>query len=157
MPKCRRLAFSTVDLASSKTAYRPRRGNMLGKKFAVGAMTAALVMGGTSAYAFGTKSTQLSNGVLSVTAQDGCEVSANCSLYYSATTYKKTAGNTVTIQLAMTTSEALYLDTQKTISAGQTLTKSWGGKSKAAVSDCTIAGYMKASTGNYYTPQVGVC
>lgn len=73
---------------------------MLGQKMAVAVMTGALIMTGTSAFAFGTKSTQVSNGVLSVTAQDGCDVSANCSLHYSATTYKKTGGSRVSIQLA---------------------------------------------------------
>ncbi|WP_307627349.1 hypothetical protein [Streptomyces turgidiscabies] len=120
-------------------------------------MTGVIVMTGTSAFAFGTKSYTLENGVLSIEAQDGCLVSNNCSLYYSATTYEKKEGSKVTIQLAMTTGNELFLDTQKSISAGQTWTHSWGGKRKSAVADCSIAGYMKASTGNYYTPNIGVC
>jgi hypothetical protein len=127
------------------------------KKLAVAAVTGAIVMTGTNAFAFGSKSTQLSNGVLSVSANDGCLATGNCSLYYSATTYKKTGGSKVTVQLAMTTSSELFLDTQKSISSGQTLSHSWGGNRKSAVPDCTIAGYMKASTGNYYTPTVSVC
>ncbi|RPE43232.1 hypothetical protein EDD90_6424 [Streptomyces sp. Ag109_O5-1] len=130
---------------------------MLSKKLVVAAMTGALVMTGTSAFAFGTKSTSLQNGTLSIFAQDGCDVSANCSLYYSSTTYKKTGGSSVSIQLGMTTGDSLYLDTAKTIKSGQTASHSWGGKSKAAVPDCTIVGYMKASTGDYYTPPVDVC
>jgi hypothetical protein len=127
------------------------------KKLAVAVMTGVIVMTGTSAFAFGTKSNKLDNGLLSINSQDGCLVSNNCSLYYSATTYEKKQGSKVTIQLAMTTGDELFLDTQKSISAGQTFSHSWGGKRKSAVPDCSIAGYMKASTGNYYTPNVGVC
>ncbi|MDO0933118.1 hypothetical protein QQY66_15985 [Streptomyces sp. DG2A-72] len=130
---------------------------MLRKKLVVAAMTSALVMTGTSAFAFGTKSTALSNGTLSVSASDGCQVSGNCTLYYSSTTYKKTGGNKVTIQLAMDDGNSLFLDTQKSISSGQTLSHSWGGKRKSDTESCDIAGYMKASTGNYYTPNVDVC
>lgn len=130
---------------------------MLMKKLAVAAMAGVIVMTGTSAFAYGSKSTQLSNGVLSINADDGCLVSNNCSLYYSFTTYKKTGGSKVTIQVAMTTGEELFLDAQKSISSGQKLSHSWGGKRKSAVPDCSIAGYMKASTGNYYTPNIGVC
>lgn len=57
----------------------------------------------------------------------------------------------------MTTSLNLFLDTSKTIKSGQTVSHSWGGKSKAIVPDCSIVGYMKASTGDYYTPPVDVC
>ncbi|MEH0544525.1 hypothetical protein QA802_15955 [Streptomyces sp. B21-105] len=127
------------------------------KKLIVAAMTGVLVLTGTSAFAYGSKSTKLSNGVLSIHGDDGCLVSGNCSLYYSATSYKKTGGSKVTIQLAMTTGAALYLDTQKSISSGQTLSHSWGGKRKSDVPECSIAGYMKASTGNYYTPNLEVC
>jgi hypothetical protein len=130
---------------------------VLKKTLAIAAMTGALVLTGTNAFAFGSKSTQLSNGVLTINGDDGCLVSGNCALYYSSTTYKKTGGSTVTIQLAMTTGASLFLDTQKTISAGQTLSHSWGGKKKSEVPDCSIAGYMKASTGNYYTPNLNVC
>ncbi|MFF9566633.1 hypothetical protein [Streptomyces sp. NPDC014685] len=110
-----------------------------------------------TAIAFGSKSTTLSNGVLTITADDGCSVSGNCSLYYSATTYKKTGGSTVSVQLAMTTGGALYKATAIKISSGQTKTHSWGGKPKSQVSDCDISGYMVASTGQYYTPPVLVC
>lgn len=130
---------------------------MLRKTLAVVAMTGALALTGTTAFAFGSKSTALSNGTLTVSADDGCQVSGNCTLYYSATSYKKTGGSTVTIQLAMTTSDELFLDTQKSIRAGQTLSHSWGGQRKSRVPDCTIAGYMRASTGNYYTPPLSVC
>ncbi|WP_093772918.1 hypothetical protein [Streptomyces sp. yr375] len=78
-------------------------------------------------------------------------------MYYSSTTYKKTGGSKVTIQLAMDTGASLVVDTQKSISSGQTLSHSWGGKKKSDVPDCSIAGYMKASTGNYYTPNLSVC
>ncbi|GGU12473.1 hypothetical protein [Streptomyces lateritius] len=129
---------------------------MLKKSLAVAAATGMLALGSTTALA-ASKSTQLSNGVLTISADDGCTVSGNCGLYYSATTYKKTGGSTVTVQLAMTTGNALYTDSLKSISAGQTLSKSWGGLRKSDTADCTIAGYMKASTGNYYTPNLNVC
>jgi hypothetical protein len=127
------------------------------KKTMTAAMTAALVLTGSSAFAFGSKSTALSNGTLTISAQDGCQVSGNCSLYYSATSYKKTGGSKVTIQLALVTDNSLYLDSQKSISSGQTVSHSWGGKQKSDAGGCSIAGYMKASTGNYYTPNVSIC
>ncbi|MFD8615592.1 hypothetical protein [Streptomyces sp. NPDC059631] len=127
------------------------------KRVAVAAVTALLVFSGANAYAYGTKSTSLSNGTLYIHGDDGCLVSNNCSLYYSATEYKKTGGSRVTIQLAMTTGEELFLDSQKTAVDGSDIKHSWGGKKKSAVPDCSIAGYMKASTGNYYTPNLSVC
>ncbi|MCK8434179.1 hypothetical protein G3I77_14430 [Streptomyces sp. D2-8] len=57
----------------------------------------------------------------------------------------------------MNTSKELSLDKWRTISKGQTVSRSWGGQKKSAVPDCTIVGYMKASTGDYYTPPVNVC
>ncbi|MFF0434791.1 hypothetical protein ACFYU9_21465 [Streptomyces sp. NPDC004327] len=130
---------------------------MLKKALAVGAATALLAISGGSAFA-ASKSTQLSNGVLTVTAEDGCTVSGNCGLYYSATIYKKTGGDTkVTVQLALAADNWNIYDTQKTISKGQTVSKSWGGRAKADAGGCRVAGYMKASTGNYYTPTIDVC
>lgn len=130
---------------------------MLKKALAVVAMTGVLALTGTTAFAYGSKSTALSNGTLTISADDGCLVTGNCTQYYSATKYKKTGGSRVTIQLAMTTSSELFFDTQKSIAAGQTISHSWGGKQKSRVPDCTIAGYMKASTGNYYTPPLSIC
>ncbi|MER5858254.1 hypothetical protein ABT131_21970 [Streptomyces sp900105245] len=127
------------------------------KRLVIAAMTGLLVLTGTNAYAFGSKSTALSNGTLYIHGDDGCLVSNNCSLYYSATEYKKTGGSKVTIQLAMDTGADLFFDTQKTAVAGSDIKHSWGGKKKSAVPDCSIAGYMKASTGNYYTPNLSVC
>ncbi|MFI1702770.1 MULTISPECIES: hypothetical protein [Streptomyces] len=120
-------------------------------------MTGALVLTGTSAFGYGSESTKLTNGVLTINGDDGCLVSGNCALYYSSTTYKKTGGSKVTVQLAMTTGRELFKDDQRSISSGQTLSHSWGGKRKSEVPDCSIAGYMKASTGNYYTPNLEVC
>ncbi|MFJ4563960.1 hypothetical protein ACIP4U_09625 [Streptomyces caelestis] len=129
---------------------------MLVKKLTVAAMTGVLALTGTSAFAE-SASTSLSNGTLTISEEDGCKVTGNCSLYYSSTAYKKTGGSKVDIRLGMTTSKELFLDDWKTISKGQTLSHSWGGKKKSAVPDCTIVGYMKASTGDYYTPPVNVC
>ncbi|MEU0384353.1 hypothetical protein [Streptomyces chartreusis] len=129
---------------------------MLGKKLAVATMTGVLALTGTSAFAE-SKSTSLSNGTLTISEQDGCQVTGNCSLFYSSTSYKKTGGSKVDIRLGMTTSDEMFLDTWKTISKGQTVSHSWGGLKKSRVSDCTIVGYMKASTGDYYTPPVNVC
>ncbi|RRQ85248.1 hypothetical protein CQW44_20015 [Streptomyces griseofuscus] len=84
-------------------------------------------------------------------------MSNNCSLYYSATEYKKTGGGTVTIQLALDTGKSLFLDSQRIAVKGSDIKHSWGGKKKSDVPDCSIAGYMKASTGNYYTPNLNVC
>ncbi|MCQ9179912.1 hypothetical protein KMT30_12940 [Streptomyces sp. IBSBF 2953] len=132
---------------------------MLKKALTVAALTSALVLTGTTAsFAFGSKSTALSNGTLTIDGDDGCLVSGNCALYYSSTKYHKERGDArVTIQLAMTTGRSLFLDTQKTIGKGQTLSHSWGGKKKSDTDECSIAGYMKSSTGNYYTPNLEVC
>ncbi len=130
---------------------------MLRSKLITAAMTSVLVLTGTSAFAFGSKSTALSNGTLTIYADDGCLATGNCSLYYSSTSYKKTGGSAVDVRLGMDTSTELFLDSTKTISAGQTLSHSWGGKPKSRVDDCTIVGYMKATTGDYYTPPVSVC
>ncbi|WP_326680849.1 hypothetical protein [Streptomyces sp. NBC_01237] len=131
---------------------------MLRKTAAVAvSLTSIMALSAGTAAAFGSKSTTLSNGVLTITADDGCSVSGNCTLYYSATTYKKTGGGTVSIELAMSTSDALYKAAAVNISSGQTKTHSWGGKAKSQVSDCDITGYMVASTGSYYTPPVDVC
>lgn len=130
---------------------------MLRKVLTVAAMASALVLAGTNAFAYGSKSTQLSNGVLTIAADDGCVVSGNCSLYYSATKYKKTGGSKVTIQLRMSTGDELFMASSRSISKGQTASHSWGGKKKSRVPDCTIVGHMTASTGVYYTPPIGVC
>ncbi|MFR9796132.1 hypothetical protein ACL02U_09550 [Streptomyces sp. MS06] len=127
------------------------------KRLAVATLTGLLVLSGANAYAFGSKSTSLSNGRLYIHGDDGCLVSNNCSLYYSATEYKKTAGSKVSIRLALDTGAALYFDSWKTAVAGSDIKHSWGGKRKSEVPDCSIAGYMKASTGNYYTPNLSVC
>ncbi|MFJ2743599.1 hypothetical protein ACIO3O_28565 [Streptomyces sp. NPDC087440] len=131
---------------------------MLKKTVAVAASLASiLALSAGAAAAYGSKSTKLSHGVLTVMTQNGCEVSGNCSLYYAATTYEKTNGPTVSIQLALDTGESLYKTDAMQISAGQTKTKSWGGLAKSKVPDCTVAGYMVATTGKYYTPNVGAC
>ncbi|MCE3034659.1 MULTISPECIES: hypothetical protein [Streptomyces] len=127
------------------------------KQVAVAVAAGLLVLTGSNAYAYGSKSTALSNGTLYIHGDDGCLVSNNCSLYYSATEYKKTGGSTVTIQLALDTGKSLFLDSQRTAVKGSDIKHSWGGKKKSDVPDCSIAGYMKASTGNYYTPNLNVC
>ncbi|MGW1882838.1 hypothetical protein [Streptomyces sp. NPDC001970] len=43
------------------------------------------------------------------------------------------------------------------VSKGQTKSKSWGGHPKSRTEDCTIAGYMVATTGKYWTPSLPVC
>ncbi|MFF4756810.1 hypothetical protein ACWD5R_44040 [Streptomyces sp. NPDC002514] len=63
----------------------------------------------------------------------------------------------MTIQLALDTGKSLYLDSQKTAVAGSDISHSWGGLKKSDAPDCSVAGYMKASTGNYYTPNISVC
>ncbi|EKX63801.1 NADAR family protein [Streptomyces ipomoeae] len=127
------------------------------KRIAVAALTSLLVLSGTNAYAFGTKSTKLDNGTLYIHGDDGCAVSGNCSIYYSATEYKKTGGSKVTIQLAMVTKNSIFKDSQKTAVAGSVIKHSWGGKKKSDTGSCTITGYMVASTGKYYTPPLSVC
>lgn len=119
------------------------------------ALASALVLTGSTAFA-GSTSTKLSNGTLTFIANDGCTVSGNCSLFYASTSYKKTGGATVSIILSLATGKGYLYDSQQNISAGQTKTKSWGGLLKSST-DCTPQGYMKTSTGNYYTPYLKVC
>ncbi|GGU13070.1 hypothetical protein [Streptomyces violascens] len=131
---------------------------MFKKAVTVAALTGALALTGGTAFAFGGASTSLSNGTLSVYADDGCNVSGNCSLFYSQTSYKKTGGSSVSIQLAVWTDNRLRKTDAMTVSSGQTKTNSWGGIAKSeSSSTCNITGYMVASTGKYYTPPVSVC
>ncbi|MFF8603929.1 hypothetical protein ACF065_31565 [Streptomyces sp. NPDC015232] len=121
------------------------------------ALAAAIVLTGSSAFAAST-STQLSNGKLYFEALDGYLVSGNHSQFFSMTQYTKTGGSTVSIQLALSTSTAVFKTDAMKISAGQTKSKSWGGLSKAQYApDCTATGYMIATTGKYYTPTVRFC
>ncbi|MFD8967707.1 hypothetical protein ACFV0C_22375 [Streptomyces sp. NPDC059568] len=119
-------------------------------------MTSALVFAGGAAFA-GTVSTALSNGRLSLSADDGCVVTGNCNVYYSVTSYTKTGGSTVDIRLAIDTGNSLYKTDLMSISSGQTKSKSWGALRKSDAEGCSVAGYMNASTGNYYTPNLQVC
>ncbi|MFG2117201.1 hypothetical protein ACGFRB_31955 [Streptomyces sp. NPDC048718] len=125
---------------------------------AVTALTATLVLTGSSAFAIST-STKLDNGTLYFEALDGYLVSGNHSQFFSTTKYTKTAGDSaVNIQLALSTSTAVFKTDAMSISKGQTKSKSWGGLSKATYApDCTAAGYMIATTGKYYTPTVRFC
>jgi hypothetical protein len=124
----------------------------------VTAVAAALVFGAGSAYAAST-STQLSNGTLYFTAEDGANVTGNSSLFYATTKYKKTGGSTVTVYLKMDTSEGIFSSPLKSVSAGSTVSYSFGGKSIAQYApDCEATGLMDASTGGpYYTPTVSFC
>ncbi|GGQ21188.1 hypothetical protein [Streptomyces roseolilacinus] len=102
-------------------------------------------------------STKLSNGVLTVIAEDGCVLGGNCKLFFPATQYKKTSGSKVSIQLALDTGNSLHKTEAMTISSGQTKSKSWGGMPKSKAKDCSVAGYMVATTGKYWTPNLKVC
>ncbi|MFI7337230.1 hypothetical protein ACIBUY_04735 [Streptomyces sp. NPDC050085] len=128
------------------------------RALAAAALTTALVFSGASAYAAST-STQLSNGTLYFSAQDGAVVSGNGSLFYGATKYKKTGGSKVNVYLKMSTSESVFSSPLKSVSSGQTVDYSFGGKSKAKYApDCRATGLMDASTGGpYYTPTVNFC
>ncbi|MEU0008415.1 hypothetical protein ABZ079_30235 [Streptomyces sp. NPDC006314] len=127
----------------------------------IAAVSAALVLGGTTA-AFagtgGTTSTKLSNGKLSFEARNGSVVSGNPSVFYGATEYDKSGGSKVYVTLMMETSEGLFKDKQKAVSAGQSISHSFGGQSIARYApDCTATGRMDATTGKYYTPPVTFC
>ena len=131
---------------------------MFKKAIAIAAAAAGIIaLTGGTAFAYGSKSTKLSNGVLKVTADNGCTVSGNCSLYYAQTSYKKTGGDRAPIQLALSTGVALFKTDAMKISAGETKTKNWGGLAKSQTTDCSVAGYMIASTGKYYTPNLDDC
>ncbi|MFI2372786.1 hypothetical protein [Streptomyces sp. NPDC018833] len=62
----------------------------------------------------------------------------------------------MSIILSLATGKGYHYDTQQNISAGQTKTKNWGGMLKSNT-DCSPQGYMKTSTGNYYTPYIIIC
>ncbi|MER5772035.1 hypothetical protein [Streptomyces sp. NPDC001985] len=131
---------------------------MIRRAMAVTAATAALVLfAGSAAHAKSTE-TQLSNGILYFEATDGRYVSGNPSVFFSATQYKKTGGSTTQIQLALWTTTKLIKDDARSISAGQTKGKSWGGLPKAShAPDCKATGYMIASSGKYTTPTLTFC
>ncbi|WTO37653.1 hypothetical protein OG399_26295 [Streptomyces achromogenes] len=125
------------------------------------AMSAALVFAGT-ATAFagtgGTTSTKLSNGTLKFEARNGSVIDGNSSVFYSATEYDKSGGSKVYATLKMETSNARFSDTEKAVSAGQSISHSFGAKSIAKYApDCWAVGLMDASTGKYYTPHVSFC
>ncbi|MFG2472404.1 hypothetical protein ACGFXB_44260 [Streptomyces canus] len=122
------------------------------------AVAATLLAGAGSAYAAST-STSLSNGTLYFTAEDGANVTGNSSLFYSTTKYKKTGGSTVNVYLKLDTSEGIWSSPLKSVSSGQTVSYSFGGKSIANdAPDCEATGLMDASNGGpYYTPTVSFC
>ncbi|MGW1746457.1 hypothetical protein ACWCRD_12700 [Streptomyces sp. NPDC002092] len=133
----------------------------IGRVLTTAAVSAALVIGGsTAAFAGtgGTTSTELSNGTLYFEVHNGSVVTGNSSLFYGATKYTKTGGSKVTAYLKMSTSEAVFTSPLKTVSAGQSISYSFGGQSIAKYApDCDAAGLMDASTGQYYTPNISFC
>ncbi|MFE5191363.1 hypothetical protein [Streptomyces sp. NPDC056628] len=134
---------------------------VIGRVLTTAAVSVSLALGGGAA-AFagtgGTTSTTLSNGTLYFEAQNGSVVSGNSSVFYGATKYKKTGGSKVTATLKMSTEQAAFSSPQKSASAGQTISHSFGAKSIARYApDCDAVGLMVASTGQYYTPHVSFC
>ncbi|WP_459738534.1 hypothetical protein [Streptomyces sp. E-15] len=127
----------------------------------IATLSTALVLGSTttaSAGTGGTTSTKLSNGKLSFEARNGSVVSGNSSVFYSATQYEKTGGHKVYVTLKMETSEAVFKDTEKSVSKGQKVAHSFGAQSIAKYApDCTATGRMDATTGTYYTPPMTFC
>ncbi|MEU2436931.1 hypothetical protein ACFY9A_10330 [Streptomyces rubradiris] len=127
----------------------------------IATLSTALIFGAVTAASAGTggtTSTKLSNGKLSFEARNGSVVSGNSSVFYSATEYEKSGGSKVYVTLMMVTSEALFKDTQKAVSARQTISHSFGAQSIAKYApDCSATGLMDATTGKYYTPPVTFC
>ncbi|MFF9670588.1 hypothetical protein ACF1GS_02645 [Streptomyces eurythermus] len=127
----------------------------------IATLSTALILGATtpaSAGTGGTTSTKLSNGKLYFEARNGSVVSGNSSVFYGATKYEKNEGSKVYVTLMMVTSEALFKDTQKAVSAGQSVSHSFGAQSIAKYApDCSATGLMDATTGKYYTPPVTFC
>ncbi|MEU0257570.1 hypothetical protein ABZ299_35085 [Streptomyces sp. NPDC006184] len=139
------------------TMQHPSRGKIFNMVpsciLAIAAVSAALVFGGT-ATAFagtgGTTSTKLSNGTLRFEARNRSVVSGNSTVFYGATEYDKSGGGKVYATLMMETSNALFQDTQKAVSSGQTISHSFGSKSIARYApDCWAVGPMDADTGKY--------
>lgn len=56
----------------------------------------------------------------------------------------------------MSTGDELFLDSQKSVSSGQT-SPTVGEVRSMAVPARSVAGYMKASTGGYHTPPLSIC
>ncbi|WP_445282426.1 hypothetical protein [Streptomyces sp. DSM 118148] len=133
----------------------------ISRTLTIAAVSAMLVFGGTATAFAGTggsTSTKLSNGTLKFEARNGSVVSGNSSVFYGATEYDKSGGSKVYATLRMETSEALFSDSEKAVSAGQTISHSFGAKSIARYApDCWAVGLMDASTGKYYTPRVSFC
>ncbi|MGW0731367.1 hypothetical protein [Streptomyces sp. NPDC002851] len=106
----------------------------------------------------GTTSTKLSNGTLYFEARNGSVVSGNSSVFYAATSYKKTGGSKITAYLKMSTENAVMSSPKKTVTKGRTIDHSFGARSIARwAPDCDAAGLLDASTGKYYTPNVSFC
>lgn len=128
------------------------------RRIATAALTAALVLTGTSAYAAST-STQLTNGTLYFTAEDGSRVSGNSTLFYATTKYTKTGGSKITVVLRMETHNSTHRSAEKDVSAGQTVSHSFGGLSKAKyASDCKATGWMTSNNGGpFWTPTIRFC
>ncbi|GHH18126.1 hypothetical protein [Streptomyces rubradiris] len=127
----------------------------------IATLSTALIFGATTAASAGTggtTSTKLSNGKLKFEARNGSVVSGNSSVFYGATEYEKSGGSKVYVTLMMVTSEALFRDSQKAVSAGQKVSHSFGAQSIAKYApDCSATGLMDATTGKYYTPPVTFC
>ncbi|WP_143179611.1 MULTISPECIES: hypothetical protein [Streptomyces] len=116
-----------------------------------GALLAA--MGSTAAYAGGSTSTELSNGVLYFEAHNGREIGQSSSKVYTGERYKKTGGSAVSALLKVDFAGGLYKDTVKTVKAGQTI--SWSLSVPVSVaSDCSAVGLMSANGTTYETPYI---
>lgn len=126
------------------------------KKAGVVVAASLCVIGaGTSAWA-ATTSTQLSNGTLYSTVENGRSVTGNSSLFYSSVKYSKTGGSTISAVFAMDASGTIYKSSGFSLSSGETKSYSFGGK--PVPSGCRATGGMTVSgQGTFWTPTLNPC
>ncbi|CAM5421962.1 hypothetical protein SSPIM334S_06303 [Streptomyces spiroverticillatus] len=100
--------------------------------------------------------TELSNGTLTSSVQNGREVSGNSSLYYSAVTYKKKKGGAINVIFLMRTANNTNSSPPYLMKSGQTKGHSFGGK--AVPSTCSaVGGLAEKDQGQYWAPPLNPC
>ncbi|WP_159393406.1 hypothetical protein [Streptomyces rimosus] len=115
---------------------------------------ALAAMGATTAFANGTSSTQLENGVLGFTAFNGVAIGSSSTKFYASDSYRKTGGGTVSVVFGLYTQKSDYTSGAKTVKKGQTVSHNFGAKPISDVPKCFAIGYMNSGGKSYETPSV---
>ena len=125
------------------------------KKVGTIAAASLFVFGASTSAWAATTSTQLSNGTLYSTVENGRYVTGNSSLFYSSVKYSKTGGSTVSAKFVMDAGSA-WTSSSYSISSGQTKSHSFGGL--PVPSTCRATGGLNVSgQGYFWTPSLNPC